>query len=121
MDFNDHVGYEAIGFVDGKYAIRLKVEPHHLNRYGTVHGGVLFSMLDTAMSRAFFDASPEGRKTGVTLEMKINYLKSTDAGMLTALGMLVNTTRRTAFVEGRIENEAGEMVAKASGTMILTE
>ena len=120
MDFNEHVGYEVLGFQDNRYVIRLEVADHHRNRYGIVHGGVLFTMLDTAMSRAFFDTLPPESNKGVTLEMKINYLKATDSGTLTANGMVVNSTRRTAFVEGFVENEAGELVAKASATMMLT-
>ncbi|MEE9369446.1 MAG: PaaI family thioesterase [Pontiella sp.] len=120
MDFNDHVGYAVLGFQDNRYVIRLEIAEHHRNRYGIVHGGVLFTMLDTAMSRAFFDTLPSESNVGVTLEMKINYLKAADSGMLTAYGILVNSTRRTAFVEGFIENEAGDLVAKATATMMLT-
>jgi uncharacterized protein (TIGR00369 family) len=121
MDFNDHVGYRQTGFVDDEYLIELKIGPQHLNRYGSVHGGVLFSMLDTAMSHACFDTLSAPSVPGVTLELKINYLKSVSGGVLTAHGRLVNRTRRTAYAEGYILNEADELVAKASGTMYLTE
>lgn len=119
MDFNMHSGLNILGFQDGKFVVELEIGKRHHNRYGTVHGGVLFTMLDTAMSRAFFDTLPPSQNAGVTLEMKINYLKATAAGKLTAYGVLVNTTRRTAFVEGHIENEDGVLVAKASATMML--
>ena len=120
MDFNEHTGLKIVGFRDKRFVIELEVGDQHHNRYGTAHGGVLFTMLDTAMSRAFFDTLPADQNTGVTLEMKINYLKPTIRGRLIAYGVLVNTTRRTAFVEGHIENEAGDLIAKASGTMMLT-
>jgi uncharacterized protein (TIGR00369 family) len=119
MDFNEHTGLRILGFRDERFVIELEVGSQHYNRYGTVHGGVLFTMLDTAMSRAFFDTFPADQNRGVTLEMKINYLKAATTGHLTAYGILVNTTRRTAFVEGHIENEAGDLIAKASGTMIM--
>ncbi len=120
MDFNQHTGLDIVGFRGEPFVVELEVGNRHHNRYGTVHGGVLFTMLDTAMSRAFFDTLPPDKHTGVTLEMKINYLKTTVAGRLTAYGILTNTTRRTAFVEGHIENEAGDLVAKATATMMLT-
>ena len=120
MNFNEHTGLNIVGFQDEKFVIELEIETRHHNRYGTVHGGVLFTMLDTAMSRAFFDTLPPDQNAGVTLEMKINYLKATDAGKLTAYGSLINKTRRTAFVEGYIENEDGVLVAKATATMMLT-
>ena len=120
MNFNDHTGLTIPGFRDERFVVELEIGSRHHNRYGSVHGGVLFTMLDTAMSRAFFDTLPEDQNNGVTLEMKINYLKAPEFGRLTAYGIVVNTTRRTAFVEGHIENEEGELIAKACGTMMLT-
>lgn len=121
MDFNDLVGYNVLGMVDDQYVIELSLESHHMNQFGFVHGGVLFTMLDAAMSRACFNALSEERKAGVTLEMKINYLKSVWEGSLTVYGKLVNLTRRTAYVEGHILNEEGELVAKATGSMYLPD
>ncbi len=119
MDFNEHCGLVIVGLKDDGFVIGLEVEERHLNRYGHVHGGVLFTMLDTAMSRAFFDTLPVERNRGVTLEMKINYLKAVKDGRLVATGWLVNATRRTAYVEGHIKNAVGELIAKATGTMYL--
>ncbi len=121
MDFNEHCGLDIIGFRDEKFVIKLEVGAPHINRYGIVHGGVLFTMLDTALSRAFFNTLPPDQNTGVTLEMKINYLKTAKTGdRLTAYGTLTNQTRRTAFVEGHIENQTGDLIAKAAATMMRT-
>ncbi len=119
-DFNDYVGLIDLGMRDGAYVMELELEPRHWNRYGHAHGGALFTLLDTTMSRAFFDARPSEIKNGVTLEMKINYLKAVQSGRLTAAGWVVHATRRTAYVEGLIRNAEGELVAKASATMYLT-
>lgn len=119
-DFNEYVGLIDIGMRDGFYIMEMELGEHHWNRYGHAHGGALFTLLDTTMSRAFFDTLPPDRSTGVTLEMKINYLKAVKEGRLTAYGFLVNVTRRTAYVEGEIRNASGELVAKATATMYLT-
>ncbi len=119
-DFNEYVGLIDIGLRNDVYVMELKLGEQHWNRYGHAHGGALFTLLDTTMSRAFFDTQPPESNTGVTLEMKINYLKAVKSGHLTAYGSLVNATRRTAYVEGRIEDESGELIAKASATMYLT-
>ena len=121
MDFNEHVGYDIVGFCGKEFVIELDLKNHHLNRYGIVHGGVLFTMLDTAMSRAYLDTFLPDANKGVTLEANIHYLKAAHSGKLVAFGVLVNTTRRTAFVEGRIEDDAGNLVAKASSTMMRAE
>ncbi len=120
QDFNEHVGLIDLGMRDGAYVMELDLGEHHWNRFGHAHGGALFTLLDTTMSRAFLEIQPPERSSGVTLEMKINYLKAVKSGRLTAYGTLVNATRRTAFVEGEIRTAAGELVAKATATMYLT-
>jgi acyl-coenzyme A thioesterase PaaI-like protein len=40
---------------------------------------------------------------------------------LAAHGKLINTTRRTAYVEGHVEDEQGQLIAKASATLMLME
>lgn len=117
MDFNDYVGLVDVGFRDGAYVMELDIGEQHLNRYGYVHGGALFALLDTTMSRVYFNAFPPEDHNGVTLQMNINYLKSAKHGRLTAFGYLVKATRRTAYVEGRIDNAAGDLIARATATM----
>lgn len=120
-DFNSVTGLDFIGLVDDSYVINLDVLPRHHNVRGIVHGGVLCTLLDTAMTRAFLHLLPKEQQQGVTLEMNVNFLKATSSGKLTAYGKLINSTRRTAYVEGAVENEAGHLVAKSSATIILLD
>lgn len=121
MDFNEHCGYRQLGMRDSRYEIELEVQKLHLNRFGFVHGGLLFTMLDTAMSHAVYASLPLEEAEGVTLEMKINYLKKARLGdLLTASGIVVHRTRRTAFAEGVILNQDGALVAKSTATMLST-
>ncbi len=119
-NFDDFIGINMIGFVDDHYVIELEVAPKHLNPVGIVHGGVLCTMLDTAMAKAFFETLPKEKQLGAAIELKINFLRPTVTGKLTAFGKLVNPTKRTAFVEGYVLNQQGKLVAKASATMILS-
>lgn len=109
------------GIVDDHFVIDLDIEPRHLNFMGFVHGGVFCTLLDTAMARSFFFSSPDEAKKGATLEMKVNFLKTANSGRITAYGKLVNSTRKTAYVEGWVENEDGKLLARASATMMLFE
>lgn len=120
-NFNDETSLDFRGFVDDHYVIDLEIEPRHHNVMGFVHGGVLCTLLDTAMARSFFYSSPHEKKKGATLEMKVNFLKASTSGRITAYGKLVNVTKQTAFVEGRVENEEGQLLAKASATMMRYE
>ena len=117
-NFNDLLGLEFVSSADGVYVLALRIKPEHLNLQGFVHGGVLCTMLDTAMSRAFLGDLPGQHRSGATLELKINFLKGVRNGTLTATGRLVTETRRTAYVEGEIRDEDNSLVARSSGTIL---
>lgn len=119
-NFDDFVGINNIGFVGDNYVLELDVALIHHNPAGIVHGGVLCTLLDTVMAKAFFEGLPKGKRSGATLEMKINFLRPTVTGKLTAFGIVINATRCTAFIEGYVLNEEGKLVAKATSTMILS-
>jgi uncharacterized protein (TIGR00369 family) len=115
----EDLGLRPVGFREDEYRVELDVEPRHLNIGGIVHGGVLCSLLDTAMARSYFMAAGGRTLSAATLEMKVNFLGSCRGGRLVAFGRVVNQTRRTAYVEGRVEDEEGRAVARASATMMI--
>jgi uncharacterized protein (TIGR00369 family) len=119
VNFIESLGIKPRGFEDGQYVVELDVDNQHLNIGGIVHGGVICSLLDTAMFRSFFLALPEQQQAAATLELKVNYLRSAEEGRLIAYGKVVNTTRRTAYVEGGVVNDAGTLVAKGCATLML--
>ena len=117
-NFNDLLGLEFVSSADGVYVLALRLKPEHLNLQGFVHGGVLCTMLDTAMSRAFLGDLPGQHRSGATLELKINFLKGVRNGTLTVTGRMVSETRRTAYVEGEIRADDNSLVARSSGTIL---
>lgn len=118
-NFNDDVGLQAVGFVDDLYVMSLDIEPRHRNMGGYVHGGVLATMLDTAMARAYWMAGDGDKQTAVTLEMKVNYIHAVKIGKLSVHAKLVNATRRTAYVEAYVVNEEERLIAKATATLMV--
>ncbi|MCJ7558031.1 MAG: PaaI family thioesterase [Gammaproteobacteria bacterium] len=117
-NFNELLGLVFVSSDAGVYVLELQLTPEHLNLQGFVHGGVLCSLLDTAMSRAFLGDIPGQHRSGATLELKVNFLKGVRNGRLTATGRLVSETRRTAFVEGEIRDDQNSLVARSSGTIL---
>ncbi len=120
-NFVDDLGIYPHGFIDGDYVIELEISPRHLNVGGIVHGGVICSLLDTALARSYFHALPGKQLSAATLEMKVNFLSSAREGVLKACGRVVNRTKRTAYVEGHVENGQGRILARGSATMMLFE
>ncbi|MBI3767559.1 MAG: PaaI family thioesterase [Deltaproteobacteria bacterium] len=118
--FTEWMGVEYLIDESGLRRLALTLGPNHMSRANRVHGGVLFSLLDTALGGAVVNALPEG-KGCATLELKINYFRPIQLGRVAAEGRLVNLSRSTAYAEGEVRNEKGKILAKASGTFFITE
>jgi len=100
---------------DGRTRFELTVGEDHLNPNAVVHGGVVYSLADTAMGAALF-AELEPGQTCTTLEIKINYLAPLRAGTLAAEAAVIGRTRRTGVLEARVHADDGPLVAVATGT-----
>ncbi len=119
-DFTLRLGMEMTQVADGRCVIELDLDDRHMSMARRAHGGVLFTMLDTAMGRAVISKLPAGRGCA-TIEARINYFRPVKGGRIRAEASCVRLTRRTAYAEGTLLDDADEMLARASGTFFLTE
>ena len=117
----EDLGLDLRGFDGDDYIVELAIEPRHLNVGGIVHGGVICSLLDTAMARSWFMRGDNKVLSAGTLEMKVNFLGSAKEGRLVARGRAVHETRRTILVEGQVETADGRAIARATATMMRFE
>jgi uncharacterized protein (TIGR00369 family) len=97
-------------------------DPHEsqYNPIGTVHGGLVCTLLDSAVGCAVQTTLPQGQ--GYTsLEIKVNYLRPvrSDTGELTCVGRVTKPGSRVAFAEGVVTDGAGKVVATASSTLLV--
>jgi uncharacterized protein (TIGR00369 family) len=94
----------------------------HYNPIGTVHGGLAFALLDSAMSCAVQTMLPAGR-ISTTLEIKANLVRAVTVktGRLRALGKIVYVGSRTATSEARLEDAAGKLYAHATTTCLVMD
>lgn len=119
-EFTDYLGCRTLGMRDGAFAIELDLEPRHMSRANRAHGGVLFTLLDTALGRAVIEELPPGRGCA-TVELKINYFRPVQEGTIRAAGRCVQKTRSLAYAEGEVVNAEGKILARASATFFLTD
>ena len=82
---------------------------------GVVQGGFIAGWLDAAMAHAAmgaagFEVAP------MSLELKVSYFAPVGPGPVVAEGWVERRGRSTCFLEGRLTNAAGEVLAKASST-----
>ena len=119
-DFNSILGMEFVRAEDGECEIKLDVDHRHMSAAARVHGGVFFTLVDTAMGRSVISKLSEGRGCA-TIEAKINYFRPVQEGNVRALARCLNLSKRTAYTEAEIRDENDRLIAKATGTFMLTE
>lgn len=96
--------------------VKLIVEPHHLNKFGTGHGGVCLSLADHACGALLATIAAEEFYATVTLNSAF-YLPVVP-GELLATAQLIARTRSTAHIEATI-TQAGKLLFKASGSFAI--
>lgn len=94
----------------------------HYNPLGTVHGGVIATVLDMAMADAVRLAVSANR-IATRLEIKVNYLAGLTeaAGEVSAQACVVQAGRRIAAATARLVDGAGRLYATASATFLVAE
>jgi uncharacterized protein (TIGR00369 family) len=102
----------------GKVTIRMPVLALHKQVYGVVHGGVLAALADTAGGLATYMDCPRGTRVA-TVEMKINFLESVEAGTVFAEAEVVRRGRHIAVVDCDVRDDRGRLVAKALMTFFV--
>jgi uncharacterized protein (TIGR00369 family) len=109
------VGFRMLSFGDGESRFEMETERRHHNPMGTVHGGILCTLADSAMGMAFASTLGEG-ETFTTLELKVNYLRPVFEGKLFAKAKVVHRGRTVGMVECDVATEDDRLVAKAVST-----
>lgn len=101
---------------DGRARLELTVAEPHLRTRGIAHGGVIASLLDTAMGVAVSTKTPAGCFP-VTAQLNVNFIRPAWNGeKLEILGDVRHAGRTTAVAMGEIRTESGVLVATSSGT-----
>ena len=121
--FRELVGTELSSAEEGRAVAKVRVEGRHLNPNGTVHGGVVYTLVDVSMAEALRTMIGEGERP-VTIEIKVNYLEPGRPGTLISTAQVRKGGKRMTIIEAEVlqgEEEDGEVVALASGTYTLID
>lgn len=109
-----------VEFGEGWAVFELEPAEWHFNPIGSVHGGILATMADSALGCAVQTRLSAG--TGYTsLDMTIKYTRmaTLDSGLLRCRGTVTTIGRRTATAEARITDARDRIVAHAVATCLL--
>lgn len=118
--FNALLGVRCLGMRNDEYWIELEADERHLHDMGTVHGGVILSLLDIAMSRAV-RATLEPRSYMPTIELSASFLRPLEKGRISVSGKVLVGSKRLSRVEGRLFDSADRTSAIGRATFMRPE
>src|ERR1700754_4438436 len=89
------LGYDVVEAESGRVAITLDPTGAHLNPWGTVHGGLTATLLDSCMGLAIQSMLEKGIGS-TTLEFKVSLVRAItlETGQIRAEGNVLNCGRR---------------------------
>jgi len=104
----------------GEVQLRFLADRQFANRHGTVQGGMLAAMLDSATGNAVMTNLPSDR-TAVTTRLDTIFVKPAALGPLTAIARLVEQDERSALAEAKLLDSSGQIVAHARAELRIRE
>jgi len=104
----------------GSVAFSFEPKEYHYNPIGTVHGGIITTVLDSAMGCSLQSTLPQGFSY-TTLELKINFIKAVSfkSGKMNSAGRIIHSGKSTALVEADLRDESGTLYAHGVSTCLI--
>ncbi len=119
---SDTLGFLLVEIAAGRAVFQGKPQFAHYNPAGSVHGGWIATLLDSALACAVHSLLPSG-KIYTTLEIKVNFVKPlTDrVPLVRAIGTSIYQGARIGTAEGRLVGPDGALYAHASTTCLIMD
>jgi uncharacterized protein (TIGR00369 family) len=116
------LGYDVIEVEKGRVVVTAQPGEAHLNPYGTVHGGLTATLLDSCMGLAVQSTLDKGLAQ-TTVEFKISLMRpiTPETGRIKAEGIVLNCGRRIGTAEGRLTDCKGRLLAHGTSTCLIFE
>jgi fumarylpyruvate hydrolase len=113
--FNEYLGTRVERRDDGEAVCSLELRDHHRNLRGVPHGGVVSSLLDSALGAAVISSIPR-EWWCATISLSVQYVAGARGDHLVAHGRVVRRGARVAFAEGHVRDGSGRLIATAHGS-----
>jgi uncharacterized protein (TIGR00369 family) len=116
------LGYRTVEAGEGRMVIDWDADEAHAfpdtSDTVVVHGGMVSTLLDTAMGAACASALADGQSF-LTADLHVEFYRPARPGTLRADGRIVQRTRRVAFCAAELTDADGQLLASARCTQIL--
>lgn len=116
----DLIGFRLVKVEPGEVSFEFEPGEVHYNPMGGVHGGVISTLLDSAMGLAVLSRLPPGSRFS-SLEIKVNFVRgiTEQTGALVAEGKVIHPGATIATAESRLVDRQGKLYAHGSSTCII--
>jgi uncharacterized protein (TIGR00369 family) len=116
----DTLGIDPVEVEEGRVVFEMTPQEWHYNPIGSVHGGVLSTLVDSALGCAIHSQLPAGIGY-TTLEIKVSFVRpvTLQTGPIRCEGTVLSLGRRSATAEARVTTAAGKLVAHATTTCMI--
>ena len=108
-----YLGVEICQWGEGTARAKLVLKEHHLNSVNTVHGGVIFSLADSAFSVA----SNSHGTVAVAIQVCISYFRAVSGGTLYAEAREVSRNPKLATYMIEVTDDGGSLLGVFQGTV----
>ncbi len=116
--FSQWLGIEVLDIEEGYSKIKMTVRKEMINGLGIVHGGIAFSLADSA----FAFACNNRNQLSVALDTSINFIKPVHVGdVLTAEAKELHNGKSTGLYQIEIFNQNNHKVAQFKGLCYRTD
>ncbi|MBI5370722.1 MAG: hydroxyphenylacetyl-CoA thioesterase PaaI [Sphingobacteriales bacterium] len=116
--FSQWLGIEVLEIKEGRSKIKMIIRPEMVNGFGIIHGGIAFSLADSA----FAFACNNRNVLSVALDTSINFIKPVHVGdVLTAQATELHNGQSTGLYQVEIKNQKDHVVAVFKGLCYRTD
>ena len=121
VPIGDHLGFRLATVESGRVTLVGRPDERSYNLLRSVHGGWTAAILDTAMALANLTLLG-AEQTFTTLDIRINYLRpvTLETGEVLATGNVLQSGRRVAYCEARLEDRQGKLLAHGTGSLLIS-
>ncbi|HKS05080.1 MAG TPA: hydroxyphenylacetyl-CoA thioesterase PaaI [Gemmatimonadaceae bacterium] len=117
-EFSKWLGLVVVDVRPRRATVRATIRPEMVNGFGVAHGGITFSLADSALA---FASNTHGKIT-MSIENAITYPKAVHVGdVLTATAKGESESNRLGFYRVTVRNQRDDIVALFRGTVYKTK
>ena len=107
--FAERLGAETVSVDDGSARMRFEARDEHLNQAGTLHGGVLATLVDTAMGQAVRSSTGD-EDVPATSQLTVTYLRPGTPGPLEVTAKVRSQGEHLTVCEADVEQDGRTLV-----------